>query len=101
MQQILDERVEAIQSHVRESEPLREKLSAIEKLIVKLERNKDHFHTKMKEYQKAVEDSKTTLAKKEAALEHQLAKAVKWSVAEIETDRPPNVILRDSEFNVS
>ena len=68
MQQILDERMDAIHTQTRQSEPLREKLSFIEKFIVKLERNKDHFHAKMKEYQKTVEDMKTILAKKQALL---------------------------------
>ena len=99
MQQILDERMDAIHTQTRQSEPLREKLSFIEKFIVKLERNKDHFHAKMKEYQKTVEDMKTILAKKQALLEQQAAKAVNWSKDEIETERKPEAIHRDSEFD--
>jgi hypothetical protein len=48
-------------------------------------------------HQKGLEESKTTLAKKKATLEQQIAKASMWSPTEVETTRKPELILRDSE----
>jgi uncharacterized coiled-coil DUF342 family protein len=53
-QQVMEEREEEIQSRFRQTDPLREKLSAIEKLIAKIAKSKDHFHAKLKDYQVAV-----------------------------------------------
>jgi hypothetical protein len=50
----MEEREEEIQSRFRQTDPLREKLAAIEKLIAKIAKNKDHFHAKLKDYQVAV-----------------------------------------------
>ena len=49
-----------------------EKLSGLEKLLVKLELNKDHFHTKTGEYKKTLAETQQTLAKKKAKLDQQV-----------------------------
>jgi chromosome segregation ATPase len=81
------------------SEPLAVKLTDIEKLLVKLKKSKDHYHDKIKEYTVNLEETKTTLAKKEATLEKQTTRALKWSTTEVETNRKPEAILRDSKSN--
>lgn len=96
-QQVLQEREEEIQSRVRQSEPLREKLTEVEKSIVRMEKHKDHFHAKLKANLKALEDSKTALAKIKTKEEPQVAKAKKWSEAEVETTKKPDAIHRESK----
>ena len=68
----MSEKDDEIHSRVRSTEPLTEKLSGLEKLLVKLELNKDHFHTKTGEYKKTLAETQQTLAKKKAKLDQQV-----------------------------
>jgi hypothetical protein len=68
----LSEKEEEIQSRVRSTEPLTEKLSGIEKLLVKLEHNKNHFHKKIESYKTLLEDTQKTFDKKKAMLDQQV-----------------------------
>ena len=51
----------------------------------------------MKANLKALEDSKTALAKIKTKEEPQVAKAKKWSEAEVETTKKPDAIHRESK----
>ena len=95
--EVLKEKENEVQSRARTSDPLAEKLTSIESQLFKLEKNKDHYLAKMKEYGKSLEEMKTVLAKKKALLDQQTAKAAKWSETEVEANRKPEAIHRDSE----
>ena len=101
MQEVLKEKEDEINSRARTSEPLAEKLTAIEKHLAKFGKNRDHYHAKIKEYGKSLEEMRTIVAKRKAVLDQQMAKAVKWSETEVETTRKPEAIHRDSESHLA
>jgi hypothetical protein len=56
---------------------LNEKLTSIERQIIKLEKNKENFHGKLKEYSKSFVEAQNTVARKKAKLDQLIEKASK------------------------
>jgi hypothetical protein len=56
---------------------LNEKLTSIERQIIKLEKNKENFHGKIKEYSKSLGEAQNAVAKKKVKLDQLIEKASK------------------------